>query len=167
MDLGELASLKLYPRVRGSSPWRRTRNSYAAQRRTAIVGMARAAPGRPSGASMRNWPKVRYLLHSPDPPGPGLPAQRWVPPPPTATLGARSAAPPLAGLAEDICSPGSSTSAMVAGGLGCPGCMRPAGAAITKVVLPRAASLRSREPPEAYRAVPRRVRGRDGQIRSR
>jgi hypothetical protein len=36
-----------------------------------------------------------------------------------------------------------------------------------KVVLVRAASLRPLEPPEAYKAVPRRVRGLDGQIRSR
>jgi len=34
-----------------------------------------------------------------------------------------------------------------------------------KVVLVRAASLRPLEPPEAYKAVPRRVRGLDGQIR--
>jgi len=33
-----------------------------------------------------------------------------------------------------------------------------------KVVLMRAESLRPREPPEAYKAVPRRVRGLDGQI---
>jgi hypothetical protein len=36
-----------------------------------------------------------------------------------------------------------------------------------KVVLVRADSLRPLEPPEAYKAVPRRVRGLDGQIRSR
>ena len=36
-----------------------------------------------------------------------------------------------------------------------------------KVVLVRANSLRPLEPPEAYKAVPRRVRGLDGQIRSR
>ena len=35
-----------------------------------------------------------------------------------------------------------------------------------KVVLVRAGSLRPLEPPEAYKAVPRQVRGRDGQIRS-
>ena len=34
-----------------------------------------------------------------------------------------------------------------------------------KVVLVRAKSLRPLEPPEAYKAVPRRVRGLDGQIR--
>jgi hypothetical protein len=34
-----------------------------------------------------------------------------------------------------------------------------------KVVLVRAASLRPLEPPEAYNAVPRQVRGLDGQIR--
>src|SRR6185312_11925752 len=34
-----------------------------------------------------------------------------------------------------------------------------------KVVLVRAGSLRPLEPPEAYKAVPRRVRGQDGQIR--
>jgi hypothetical protein len=36
-----------------------------------------------------------------------------------------------------------------------------------KVVLVRADSLRPLEPPKAYKAVPRRVRGLDGQIRSR
>jgi hypothetical protein len=36
-----------------------------------------------------------------------------------------------------------------------------------KVVLVRAKSLRPLEPPEAYKAVPRRVLGLDGQIRSR
>jgi hypothetical protein len=35
-----------------------------------------------------------------------------------------------------------------------------------KVVLVRAESLRPLEPPEAYKAVPRRVLGHDGQIRS-
>jgi hypothetical protein len=35
-----------------------------------------------------------------------------------------------------------------------------------KVVLVRADSLRPLEPPEAYKAVQRRVRGNDGQIRS-
>jgi hypothetical protein len=34
-----------------------------------------------------------------------------------------------------------------------------------KVVLVRASSLRPLEPPEAYKTVPRRVRGLDGQIR--
>ena len=34
-----------------------------------------------------------------------------------------------------------------------------------KVVLVRAKSLRPLEPPEAYKAVPRRARGLDGQIR--
>jgi hypothetical protein len=34
-----------------------------------------------------------------------------------------------------------------------------------KVVLVRAGSLRPLEPPEAYQAVPRRVRGHDGRIR--
>ena len=34
-----------------------------------------------------------------------------------------------------------------------------------KVVQVRAASVRPREPPEAYQRVPRRVRGPDGQIR--
>jgi len=34
-----------------------------------------------------------------------------------------------------------------------------------KVVLVRAHSLRPLEPPEAYKAVPRRVRGLDGHIR--
>jgi hypothetical protein len=48
----------------------------------------------------------------------------------------------------------------------CPGCMRAVAAAITKAVLVRAASLRPLEPPEAHKAVPRRVRGLDGQIRS-
>jgi hypothetical protein len=33
------------------------------------------------------------------------------------------------------------------------------------VVLVRADSLRPLEPPEAYKAVPRRMRGRDAQIR--
>ncbi len=36
-----------------------------------------------------------------------------------------------------------------------------------KVVLVRADSLHPLEPPEAYKAVPRRVRGLDGQIRNR
>jgi hypothetical protein len=36
-----------------------------------------------------------------------------------------------------------------------------------KVVLVRAGSLRPLEPPEAYKAVPRRVRGLDGHIHSR
>jgi hypothetical protein len=35
-----------------------------------------------------------------------------------------------------------------------------------KVVLVRAGSLRPLEPPEAYKTVPRRVRGLDGQIRT-
>jgi hypothetical protein len=34
-----------------------------------------------------------------------------------------------------------------------------------KVVLVRAESLRPLEPPEAYKAVPRRVLGHDGRIR--
>jgi hypothetical protein len=38
---------------------------------------------------------------------------------------------------------------MVLGGLGCPGCVRAVAAAITKVVLVRAASLCPLEPPEA------------------
>ena len=37
--------------------------------------------------------------------------------------------------------------------------------AITRWVLVRARSLRPLEPPEAYKAVPRRLRGLDGQIR--
>ena len=68
---------------------------------------------------------------------------------------------------QGICSPGNDMSGMVPGGLGCPGFTRLVAGAITRWVLVRANSLRPLEPPEAYKAVPRRVLGLDGQIHSR